>query len=104
MRILDVVRDPDDIARILHGARAPPRPPRPHPPGQALLFPPRPRAPCIALGPHALKAAPIQACVLFAPEHRGPSCEGARPPQYPGPLRNSRLKLLKREEFPTETS
>lgn len=39
MRILDVVRDPDDIARILHGARAPPRPPRPHPPGQALLFP-----------------------------------------------------------------
>jgi hypothetical protein len=39
MRILDVVRDPDDIARILHGARAPPRPPRPHPPGQVLLFP-----------------------------------------------------------------
>ncbi|MBK7827378.1 hypothetical protein [Nannocystis sp.] len=39
MRVLDVVRDPDDIARILHGARAPPRPPRPHPPGQALLFP-----------------------------------------------------------------
>ena len=27
-----------DIARILHGARAPPRP-RPHPPGQVLLFP-----------------------------------------------------------------
>jgi len=39
MRILDVVRDPDDIARLLHGARAPPRPPRPHPSGQALLFP-----------------------------------------------------------------
>jgi DNA invertase Pin-like site-specific DNA recombinase len=39
MRILDVVRDPDDIARILHGARAPPRPPRSHPPGQVLLFP-----------------------------------------------------------------
>ena len=39
MHILDVVSDPDDIARILHGARAPPRPPRPHPPGQSLLFP-----------------------------------------------------------------
>ena len=39
MRIHAVVRDPNDIARILHGARAPPRPPRPHPPGQALLFP-----------------------------------------------------------------
>jgi hypothetical protein len=34
-----VVTDPDDIARILHGARAPPRPPRPHPPGQLRLFP-----------------------------------------------------------------
>ena len=39
VRILDFIRDPDDIARILHGARAPPRPSRPHPPGQALLFP-----------------------------------------------------------------
>jgi hypothetical protein len=38
MRVLDVVTDPDDIARLLHGARAPPRP-RPHPPGQVLLFP-----------------------------------------------------------------
>src|SRR5690606_29786031 len=39
MRILDVVSDPDDIARVLHGARAraPPRP-RAHPPGQVLLF------------------------------------------------------------------
>ena len=25
MRILEVVSDPDDIARVLHGARAPPR-------------------------------------------------------------------------------
>lgn len=39
MRILDVVRDPDEIARILLRARAPPRPPRHHPPGQILLFP-----------------------------------------------------------------
>ena len=39
MHILDVVTDPDDITRILHGARAPPRPPRPHPPGQLLLLP-----------------------------------------------------------------
>ena len=38
MCVVDVVTDPDDIARILHGARAPPRPPRPHPPGQVLLF------------------------------------------------------------------
>ena len=38
MRILDVVSDPDDIARVDHRARAPPRPPRPHPPGQVLLF------------------------------------------------------------------
>ena len=38
MRILEVVSDPDDIARVLHGARAPPPPPRPHPPGQLLLF------------------------------------------------------------------
>jgi len=38
MRVLDVVTDPDDIARLLHGARAPPRH-RPHPPGQVLLFP-----------------------------------------------------------------
>jgi hypothetical protein len=36
MRILGVVDDPDDIARILHGARAPPRP---HPPDQLLLLP-----------------------------------------------------------------
>jgi hypothetical protein len=39
MQVLDVVTDPDDITRLLHGARAPPRPPRPHPPGQVLLFP-----------------------------------------------------------------
>jgi hypothetical protein len=38
MRVVAVVTDPDDIARILHGARVPPRPPRPHPPGQVLLF------------------------------------------------------------------
>jgi hypothetical protein len=38
MRVLEVVSDPDDIARVLHGARAPPPPPRPHPPGQVLLF------------------------------------------------------------------
>ena len=38
MRIVDVVTDPADIAHILHGARTPPRP-RPHPPGQVLLFP-----------------------------------------------------------------
>ena len=43
MRILDVVRDPDDIACILHGARAPPRPSQHHPPGQILLFPCGPR-------------------------------------------------------------
>jgi len=39
MRIFDVVTDPGHIARILHGARAPPRPPRAHPPGQLLLLP-----------------------------------------------------------------
>lgn len=38
MRVVAVVTDPDDIARTLHGARAPPRPPRPHPQGQVLLF------------------------------------------------------------------
>jgi hypothetical protein len=27
MRVLEVVSDPDDIARVLHGALAPPRPP-----------------------------------------------------------------------------
>ena len=36
MRVLEVVSDPDAIARILHGARAPPAP---HPPGQILLLP-----------------------------------------------------------------
>jgi hypothetical protein len=36
MRILEVVDTADDIARVLHGARAPPRP---HPPVQVLLFP-----------------------------------------------------------------
>ena len=36
MRVLEVVSDPDAIARILHGARAPPAP---HPPGQLLLLP-----------------------------------------------------------------
>ena len=36
MRVLEVVDDPDDIARLLHGARAPPRP---HPPAQLLLLP-----------------------------------------------------------------
>src|SRR5690606_6752685 len=35
MRILEVVDTPDAIARVLHGARAPPRPP---PPGQLLLL------------------------------------------------------------------
>jgi len=35
MRVLEVVSDADAIARILHGARAPPAPP---PPGQVLLF------------------------------------------------------------------
>ena len=34
--VLEVVSDPDAIARILHGARAPPAPP---PPGQLLLLP-----------------------------------------------------------------
>ena len=34
IRILDVVTDPGDIGRIVHSAGAPPRPPRPHPPGQ----------------------------------------------------------------------
>ncbi|MBK8261908.1 MAG: transposase [Nannocystis sp.] len=38
MRVLEVVSDPDDIARVLHGARAPPPRPRPDPPGQVLLF------------------------------------------------------------------
>ena len=38
MRVLEVVSDPDDIARVLHGARAPPPRPRLHPPGQVLLF------------------------------------------------------------------
>ncbi len=44
--------------------------------------------------------AAVQACVLFAPEHRGSRPDPrarARPPQYPGPLRNSRLKPLKRD-------
>ena len=36
MRILEVVETADDIDRVLHGARAPPRP---HPPAQVLLFP-----------------------------------------------------------------
>ena len=36
MRVLEVVDTADDIARVLHGARAPPRP---FPPGQVLLFP-----------------------------------------------------------------
>jgi hypothetical protein len=36
MRVLEVVSDADAIARILHGARAPPPPP---PLGQVLLFP-----------------------------------------------------------------
>ena len=35
MRVLEVVSDPDAIARILHGARAPPAPP----PGQLRLLP-----------------------------------------------------------------
>ena len=35
MRVLGVVSDANAIARILHGARAPPAPP---PPGQVLLF------------------------------------------------------------------
>ena len=38
MRVLEVVSDLDDIVRVLHGARAPPRPPRPAPPGQVPLF------------------------------------------------------------------
>jgi hypothetical protein len=33
MRVLEVVSDPDDIARVLHGARAPPPPPRSRRPG-----------------------------------------------------------------------
>ena len=37
MHIRDVVTDPGDIARILHGARAPPHPPRPHPPRPQVL-------------------------------------------------------------------
>jgi len=41
MRVLEVVETDDDIARVLHGATAPPRP---HPPGQALLFPGGPGA------------------------------------------------------------
>jgi putative transposase len=36
MRLLELVDTADDIARVLHGARAPPRP---FPPGQVLLFP-----------------------------------------------------------------
>ncbi len=36
MRVLEIISDPDAIARILHGARAPPAPP---PPGQLLLLP-----------------------------------------------------------------
>ena len=35
MRILEVVDTPDAVARVLHDARAPPRPP---PPGQLLLL------------------------------------------------------------------
>ena len=35
MRILEVVTDPEVIAELLHGARAPPRP---SPPGQLGLF------------------------------------------------------------------
>ena len=35
MRVLEIVSDPDAIARILHGARAPPAPP----PAQLLLLP-----------------------------------------------------------------
>jgi len=35
MRILEVVTDPEVIAELLHGARAPPRP---CPPGQLRLF------------------------------------------------------------------
>lgn len=35
MRVLEVLHDPDDIPRVLHGARAPPRP---HPPAQVLLL------------------------------------------------------------------
>ena len=35
MRIVEVVDTPDAVARVLHGARAPPRPP---PPGQLLLL------------------------------------------------------------------
>jgi hypothetical protein len=36
MRVLEVVSNPDAIARILHGARAPPAP---APPGQIPLIP-----------------------------------------------------------------
>ena len=36
MRVLEVVSDPDAIARILHRARAPPAHP---PPGQLLSLP-----------------------------------------------------------------
>ena len=35
MRILEVVTDPEALAELLHGARAPPRP---SPPGQLQLF------------------------------------------------------------------
>ena|GEM_PF-2916600 len=35
MRVVEVVSDPDHIARVLHGTRTPPRP---HPPGQLLSF------------------------------------------------------------------
>ena len=35
MRILEVVDTPDAVARVLHGARAPPRQP---PPGQLVLL------------------------------------------------------------------
>jgi len=35
VRVLEVISDPDAIARLLHGARAPPVPP---PLGQVLLF------------------------------------------------------------------
>ena len=47
MRVLEVVSDADAIARILHGARAPPAPP---PPGQVLLFA-SPRAPPATCSP-----------------------------------------------------
>jgi len=35
MKVLEIVTDPNAIARLLHGARAPPRP---YPPGQLGLF------------------------------------------------------------------